>query len=62
VIVARTLGDADTPCDEICGRLIDPSSRDHDYELVGCDEGLGEDGDPAVFCRVEVTYCESELH
>jgi hypothetical protein len=62
VSVRRTLEDRDTPCEEICGRLIDPSTRDRDYELVGCEEGLGEDGEPAVFCIVEVTHCTRELH
>jgi hypothetical protein len=60
--VARTPDNREDPCDEVCAGLIDPSAGDRDYEIVGCDEGLGEDGDPAVFCRVEVTYCESELH
>jgi hypothetical protein len=62
VVFERTRDDEGRSCEEICDDTIVPESEETTYELVGCDEGLSENNLPAVFCRFESTYCETELH
>ena len=58
-IVERPLPDDPAePCLQTCGPII----LDENQECIGCAQGLGADGQPAVLCVIQSTTCTTELH